>query len=118
MKSQRRHLFKLIEPCSKSRRWVYILCAGIVTLVALWGASMMGTFAVTLAYLPVIAICLVQFARPTRLGWFLLVVIFSAYAIAVLFKSRELTRLDFLVFLLIIVAPDLALFWSRPRHIA
>ena len=118
MNSHRGRLFKLIEPCSKSRRWVYILCAAVVSLVALWGASMMGTFVVTVAYLPVIAICLAQFARPTRLGWSLLVVIFSAYAVVVFFKWRELTRLDFLAFLLIIVAPDLALFWSRPKGIA
>lgn len=114
----RTSLPKLIEPCSRARRWVYLLCAAIVALIALFGASMMGTLIVTVAYIPIIVICLGQYLRPTRLGWFVLVVLFSLYAVGVCLKWRELTKLDFLVFLLIIVIPDLALLWSRPRTLS
>ena len=75
---------------------------------------MMGTLIATVPYLPLIAVCLVQFYRPTRLGWFVLIVIFSAYAIAVCSEWRELSALDLLVFASIAVVPVSALFWARP----
>ena len=117
MNSQHGFLRKLIEPCSKAQRWVYAFCAAIVALVALWGASEMGTFIVTLPYLLLIALFIAQFIRPTRIGWLFLIVIFSAYAVGVFWNWRELTRLDFLVVLFISVAPALALLSSRPKSI-
>lgn len=78
---------------------------------------MTGEVVVAAAYLPVIFLCVVQFLRPTRLGWFALAAVFLAYAVAVLCKWRELTGLDIIAALLVVGVPALALLWSPPRGI-
>jgi len=110
-------LHGIIEVRSKRRRWVYVLCCVVVLLFALFAAAMGGIVG-DIVYLPIIAICLLQFLRPTILGWFLLTVIFLGYAVGVAMQWRDLSRIDFMVFLLIGLVPALALLWSWPRALA
>lgn len=116
MKNLRTVFRRLVERRSGRGRWVYALCCLVVLVFALV-ASAMGGLVAGLIYLPAIALCLVQFFRPMLLGWFVLVVAFSAYTIAVAVRWESLTRLDSYVFLVIGLVPALTLLRSRPIRI-
>jgi hypothetical protein len=108
---------RLVERRSSSGRWVYVICAIVVTGLALFAAAM-GGIGGTVIYVPILLICIAQFLRPTLLGWLLLVALFSAYAIGVATHLKHLTRLDLVVFLSIGFVPVIGLLWSRPKPIA
>jgi hypothetical protein len=105
-----------VEPRSQRRRWIYLLCSVVVLLIAILSAGMGGLVG-GLVYLPIVAVCVVQFFKTTLLGWFLLVVAFSAYAVAVAAMWKDLTRLDLLVFFLIGFVPAVLLLLSWPRPV-
>jgi hypothetical protein len=105
---------KLVELRSKRRRWVYIVSAFAVLLLALFAAGM-GGIVFVLVYIPILAICVVQYWRPTLLGWFLLTALFSSYAIGVIAVSKSLNREDLSIFSLIGLTPTLMLLCSWPK---
>ena len=105
-----------VERRSKARRGVYLACAVVAFLVGLFGIGMEGDLRVTIPYLLIIAICIIQFFRPTLLGWFVLTALFSAYAFAVAMRFQPPVH-EFAMSLLIGVLPALALLWSWPKRV-
>jgi hypothetical protein len=81
----------LIERRPTAGRWIYLICAAIVSLFALWSAHDGLNYAVP--YIPIWFLCIVQFVRPTLLGWLVLIVAFTAYTVGVVanltFALRE-----------------------------
>jgi len=107
---------KLIEVRTGKYRLVYVGCAGLLLLVGLWGVGMEGDWIVLLVpYLPLIAICAVQFFRPTLLGWFVLTAVFSAYTVAIATNPPGGPVGEFVLFLAIGAVPAAALLWSWPK---
>jgi hypothetical protein len=106
----------LTEGRSKAHRWVYLLCAGILVVFAFFSAGEGGLIG-ALPYVPFIALCTVQFLRPTLLGWILLTAMFAAYAIAVAAHWKSLTRLDLEVFLSAGLVPAVVLLFFRPKRL-
>jgi hypothetical protein len=106
----------LTETRSKARRWVYLVCASIFVVFAFFSADEGGLVG-ALPYFPFVALCVLQFFRPTLLGWIALTMMFAAYAIAVAAHWRSLTRPDLEIFLLVGLVPAVALLWSLPRRI-
>ena len=106
----------LTEARSKAHRWVYLLCAAIFVVFALFSAGEGGLIG-ALPYIPFVALCTVQFLRPTLLGWIVLTAMFAAYAIAVAAHWRSLTRLDLEAFLSVGLVPAVALLFFRPKRL-
>ena len=98
---------------TNERRWVYLVCEALVLLMALWSTEEGVSYAVP--YIPILILFIVQFFRPTLLGWGLAFVLFSAYTTAILFKASFTA--EYGAGLLIGLVPSLALFWARPRHL-
>ena len=91
---------RVIERRSKARRGVYVTCAVVAFLVGILGMGMEGDLRAAIPYLFIVAICIIQFFRPTLLGWFVLTALFSAYAIAVAMRFQPPVH-EFVMFLLI-----------------
>jgi len=105
---------KIIERRSRARRGVYLWCAALVLLFAIGSAGMEDGLIGILPYLPVVAICVAQFLRPTLLGWFALTGAFSAYAVSIAVSFRAPVH-EFMLFLSIGVLPAVALLWAWPK---
>ena len=58
-------------------------------------------------YSPLVVLCVVQFLRPTLLGWFALTAVFVAFTVAE----------EYVPFLLIGGLVTIALLWSWPRPV-
>ncbi len=83
----------------KGRRWVYLLCAVPTAYIGLLASH--DELAATLPYVVVLAVCAVQFVRPTFAGWFLLVLVFWSYTIAVAAHPRNGPLHEFLIVVLL-----------------
>jgi len=57
---------------SNEGRGIYVAVAVIPAPLALLSAGMADSLSGALWYLPIIALCVVQYLRPTLLGWFAL----------------------------------------------
>lgn len=88
----------------------------MVLLFAIWSAGMGDSVLGVLPYLPVLAVCLVQFFRPTLLGWSLLAVPFAVYTVAVAVAVHSPFN-EVVAFLLIGGLPTLALLWCWPKPV-
>lgn len=104
---------KLFESRSQKRRWIYLICACVASLFALWAFH--EGFIGTLPYISVAILCMVQFFRPTIFIWAFLAAIFLAYAIGVLFTFNEEPFGEFLLFFMFGCIPALTLMWAWPR---
>jgi len=106
----------LVQHRSKSGRWVYVLCALALALLALIAIGEAGIGACVPEVI-VLAVCVVQFVRPTILGWFVLIALFCFYTIEVATQWSWRPRFETLFFLALGGAPALALLISWPRSI-
>jgi hypothetical protein len=107
-------LRKLVERRSNKRRWVYLGCAVVALLFGILAAGMEDDFLGLIPYIALVAVCVIQFMRPTLFGWSVLIGAFVVYTVAVLFSSRQPPH-EFLVFLSVGGLPALALLWSWPK---
>jgi hypothetical protein len=105
---------RLVEPRSKKGRGIYIICAAIVLLFALFVAS--EGIQPVLLYLLLLGLCVLQFARPTILGWFVLTASFSSYAIGIMLNFRQLPANEFMIFLPCGLMPSIGLLVAWPRR--
>jgi hypothetical protein len=111
-------LRKLIERREHRNQWIYIVCAVLIVLVGLLGVGMEGDWMVLLVpYLPLAAICGLQFFRPALLGWFVLTALFLSDTIAVAVNLHNGPLDEFVVFLLVGAIPTAALLWSWPKPV-
>ncbi|MCU1285458.1 MAG: hypothetical protein JWO13_1808 [Acidobacteriales bacterium] len=108
-------LGRLIELRAIDRRGVYLLCAAVTTLFGVFSVGMTGGYEAIGLYMVLDAICIWQFIRPTLLGWSLLMLAFSTYALLVV-AHYEPPLNEFLLFLACGVVPALVLIWARPRQ--
>lgn len=102
----------IVQTRTHKRRWVYGACAVLVALVGLWSTEEGLRYAIP--YAAMLALFIVQFIRPTLLGWFIGMSLFAAYAIATLVKASFPS--EYLAALLIGFLPTLVLIWARPRR--
>lgn len=107
-------LQRLVERRSNKRRWIYLCCAVVGLLFGIFAAGMEDDPLGLIPYLALAVTCVIQFVRPTLLGWSLLIGAFSLYTAAVLASSRQPSG-EFLLFLIVGGMPLLALLWSWPR---
>lgn len=107
-------MHRLVECRCKKRRWIYIFCGLVALLFGTLSAGMEDDFLGLLPYLIIVAVCVIQFLRPTLLGWSLLVAAFAVYTAATLLSSRQPAH-EFFVFVLIGGLPTVALVWSWPK---
>jgi hypothetical protein len=64
-------------------------------------------------YGAIFLLLVLQFFRPTLLGWFLTLTLFASYAAAVFVKASF--REDYFAGVLVGIVPTIALLWARPR---
>jgi len=107
-------LHKLFERRSNKRRWIYLCCAVVALLFGFLAAGMEDDILGLIPYVALVAVCVIQFLRPTLFGWSVLIGAFVVYTVAVLLSSRQPPH-EFLVFLSIGGIPCLALLWSWPK---
>lgn len=105
---------KLLERRSKKRRWIYVLCGGVALLFGILSAGMEDDLLGLIPYLLIVAVCVIQFLRPTPLGCSVLIAAFAAYTAAALVSSRQPVN-EFFVFVLIGALPTLGLLWAWPK---
>ena len=105
---------KITERRANTRRWVYVVCAVIAVWLGVLSAGMQDDLRGVLPYLAIAAISVVQYVRPTLLGWFVLAVPFASYTALVAVHFERPVQ-EFVMFLLIGLLPTLALSWSWPK---
>ena len=94
-------------------RWAYLPIALVSAFFAIYGWGDEG-FLAACPYLLLLAVCLVQAAYPTLLGWALLFGLSLAYALAVAFSPRNGPRGEYIFFFLCGAVPAVVLFLLRP----
>ncbi|MDR3678039.1 MAG: hypothetical protein P4N24_21340 [Acidobacteriota bacterium] len=100
----------LVAHRAKKRRWVYgpILC--MVLFILLWATEEGLT---SLWYVPIIALIVIQYFRPTLLLWFSLLALFAAYTVGIVVQASF--PADY-VGLPLGLVPTAALLWAYPRR--
>ncbi len=109
-------LRNLFERRRADRREVYLVCAALVLFVTMLAGD--EGLEAALPYIVLLLICLVQFFRPTLMGWGFLTVLFWAYAVAVALHPQNASLGDYFIFLTIGLVPGVALLWCRPKPVA
>lgn len=109
----------LIENVSKAwqrrendRRWLYILVAVALLPLTIWSAEESLWGATPCAF--VLLLLGIQFARPTLLGWWTLILVFVSYAVAMAIQG---TRDDIWFGVAFGAVPAVALLVAWPRRI-
>jgi hypothetical protein len=86
----------------------------LVALIGMLGALKIGILVLG-PYLLIVLLLMVQFFRPTVLGWGLSFGLFLAYAVAV-FAQGPLTSEGY-IFILLGLLPAAAIAWAYPRKL-
>jgi hypothetical protein len=104
----------LIERRARKRGFVYIACAALVLLSGLWAAEEGIRYGVV--YAVILLFLMLQFFRPTILGWLLSLALFATFTVGVLVALvRGSFRGDYILGVLLGLVPTIAIFWARPR---
>jgi len=95
---------------SNHRRWIYMLVAVSLVPLAFWSAeeSIWGATPCVI----VLLILSIQFARPSLLGWGILILIFATYAFAMISQG---TRDDYKMGVTFGVLPAICVVLAWPR---
>lgn len=108
--------WRLIERRSYAGRWVYVVSGLAVVIYGLIAAAM-GGLSATILYIPLLALCIVQFVRPTLLVWFVLTALFSTGTVLVVMQLNESPANELVIFLSLMGAPAVALIVIWPRSL-
>jgi hypothetical protein len=105
--------YGLLNPYPRKRAFVYLICSAIALLFGLWASQY--NFRAAVPYAIIVLLLMIQFFRPTILGWLLSLFSFGSYAVGIFIKATS--REDYIAGVLVGVAPAIALFWARPRSL-
>lgn len=114
MKNAMRYIRTMVGVRGNSMRWIYVVCAAIVLFFCILGSEE-GVRGIA-HLIAILLLCVIQFFRPTLLGWFILFAGFLAYSVGVLFVLRHGPAENF-VFLVLGLLPAVALFFCRPKSV-
>ena len=74
----------VIEERSRRRRAIYVVCAAVALIMGFLAIAMAEDIRVGVGYLIIIALCIVQYRRPTLFLWFLVTAVFLLNSILLL----------------------------------
>jgi hypothetical protein len=102
--------YNLLGPCSRKRVFVYPSCSVIALVFGFWASQY--DFRAAVPYVVIVLLLMLQFFRPTILGWLLSLALFGSYTVGIFIKATS--REDYIAGVLVGLAPTIALFWARP----
>jgi len=105
--------YDLLNPRSRKRGFVYLICSVITVLFGFWASQY--DFRAAVPYAIVVLLLILQFFRPTMIGWLLSLALFGSYTVGIFIKATS--REDYIAGILVGLAPTIALVWARPRPI-
>jgi hypothetical protein len=95
----------LLKRRSRRRAFVYLICAAIALLFGS-RASQYDLRAVV-PYAVIVLLLMLQFFRPTILGWFVSLALFGSYTVGIFIKASS--REDYIAGVLVGLAPTIAI---------
>ena len=101
---------------SKERRWVYMACAALFTLLAGMSILMAEDVRAATPCVLIVGLLLIQFRWPTTLLWMLLVLIVLGIGMGVILQASMLQ--DYVLGVLVGVVPLVLLLWARPKSVS
>lgn len=103
----------IVDLRAKNRRWVYVLNLCVIGWFALWSLEE-GPLGLVL-YVPLIVLAVVQYLRPTLVGWGVLFMTFAAFTAGALEQASF--REDY-VGVWVGLVLTVGLLWAYPKSIA
>jgi hypothetical protein len=101
----------LVNRRSRRRGFVYLICFAIVLLFGSWADQY--DFLAVVPYAVIVLLLMLQFFRPTILGWLLLLALFGSYTVGIFIKASS--REDYIAGVLVGLAPTIVILWARPQ---